>query len=126
MADSARSHFASPSGPGIQTPREVAVISVSDMLKILDNVPIWKTVKALPARLEALEKRVATLEGRGGPAKTSPWDCTVCGSRMRVIGERSDPTFGVFGVKLLKLACDICPRETERQFDPNKDPPPHV
>lgn len=31
------------------------MISVSDILKILDQVPIWKTVKELPKRIDALE-----------------------------------------------------------------------
>lgn len=38
------------------------MISVDDVLKILDRIPIWKNLAALPAKVAALEKRVAELE----------------------------------------------------------------
>jgi hypothetical protein len=78
------------------------LISVSDILKILDQIPIWKKVSALPARIEALEKRVAELE-RAKPPATGI--CPLCQSPVRVEKEVDDPIFGPLGGKRHHLRC---------------------
>jgi hypothetical protein len=73
---------------------EMAVIpvSVSDILKVLDQIPIWKNVATLPRRLASLEDRIAALETAkpalpAAPAIDPAKACPVCGSEMKVIAE---------------------------------------
>jgi hypothetical protein len=92
---------------------ELIPVSVSDLLKILDQIPIWKSVASLPRRLAALEERIAALESAKpslpapatiDPAKT----CPMCGSEMKVIAEHDHPTFHFAGVRLHHLTCPSC------------------
>ncbi len=56
------------------------MISVSDILKILDKAPIWKTLTQTPKRIDALEARVATLEAsEQNPTQTPGQPCPACG-----------------------------------------------
>jgi len=103
------------------------MISVSDILKILDNAPVWKTLKALPGQVKALEERVAALEKRldapglaRGGARDVALTCALCQGGMRVVAERADPTFGRFGIKTHHVVCDDCGHETDLRFDPAK------
>ncbi len=97
-------------------------ISVSDILKILDQIPIWKAVANLPRRVAELETKVAALEaiaGRAPPALTGR-ECAICGTPMRVTSETPDPTFGALGVKTHHMECAECGATTDRQFEPGK------
>jgi transcription elongation factor Elf1 len=40
------------------------MISISDILAILDKIPIWKKLKEMPSKIESLEKRIAELENK--------------------------------------------------------------
>ena len=40
------------------------MLSIQDLLALLDHWPLWKRVKESPARLDALEKRIADLEAK--------------------------------------------------------------
>jgi hypothetical protein len=84
----------------------------------------WLRLKALPDRVDALEKRLAVLEAGSAGAKADPWACTQCGMRMLVTAEAPDRTWGDFGVKRLTMACPSCLATTEREYDPKKDPVP--
>jgi hypothetical protein len=100
-------------------------ISVSDILKILDQIPIWRTLAALPRRLKELEDRVSALETakpslppapKIDPAKA----CPMCGSEMKVTAETAHPQFHFAGVKVHQLACTECGFKTDRDFSPGK------
>jgi hypothetical protein len=93
------------------------MISVSDILKVLDQIPIRKHVRELPKRMEALEKRVAELEA--GARKTIPpgRECPKCGQAMTVVREGPDVVLGRAGVMNHILEC-ACGFRTERKFRP--------
>lgn len=97
------------------------MISVSDILKILDQVPVWKTLTALPKRLRDLEERVAKLEGR--PAAKPADACPICGEAMKVTASRPHPLWGsMAGIKEQTLTCTSpdCGHTDTREFDPAK------
>lgn len=81
------------------------MVSVSDIVKILDQVPIWRTLKALPGRIDALEKRVNDLESRPKQADHLH-TCELCGKPAKVTDVREHPTFGVFGRKQRTITCE--------------------
>ena len=53
---------------------------LKDLLDALDRWGEWKSMRAAPAKLEALEKRVAELEEKLGN-KWPPDVCRACGER---------------------------------------------
>jgi hypothetical protein len=96
------------------------VVSVSDILKLLDKWPLWKRLTALPDRVDALEARIAELEGKRAKS-TWPGVCALCGERLRPISaEQPHPTFGEFGMKIVEMECSGCGKRSTREFDPAK------
>jgi hypothetical protein len=95
-------------------------VSVSDIIKLLEQVPGWKAVAGLPKRLAELEARVKVLEEVKGAAKPNPRDCPMCGARMSVIAERKHPQLGPVGVLVHDMKCDGCGNTTERQYSAGK------
>jgi hypothetical protein len=73
------------------------MISVSDAVKILDQIPIWKQLVAIPKRLTALEERIAALEAK---KTVSGRECPMCGNEMKVASEAPHPQFSFAGVKV--------------------------
>ncbi|WP_155983488.1 hypothetical protein [Nitratireductor aquibiodomus] len=57
------------------------LIAVSDILKILDQIPVWRSLTSLPKRIAELEARVATLES--GKAATKAPGRTTARAAMR-------------------------------------------
>ncbi len=90
-------------------------LSASDILKILDKLPLWKTLATLPARLDALEKRLAALEGKSAKGAAGQVNCPACGEIMKFAGERPDPIFGEMGMKQHDFRC-ACGHVTTRQW----------
>ena len=81
------------------------MISVSDIVKILDQVPVWKTLKAMPSQIAALEKRVAQLEGT--PAKAAHLHtCEQCGAPAKITNIKPHPTFDFAGRKVRTITCE--------------------
>lgn len=99
-------------------------LSVSDIVKLLEQIPIWKSIVGLPKKIAELEHRVGELEQRSKiiakPSTPGDHACPMCGATMKVIDENSHPQFGVFGVKLLTMECPNCKHKTTRDFDPAK------
>lgn len=99
----------------------MVTFSVSDILKLLDQIPIWKSLATMPRRLAELEARVKVLETAGGARSgPRPNECPNCHATLVFAGERNDSTFGVFGVKVHTLRCDGCGATFDRQYDPRK------
>ncbi len=97
-------------------------LSVSDILKILDQIPIWKTVSSLPKRIAELEQRVALLEGKAAlPAPVDPARvCPLCQATMKVTAEKAHPDFGFAGMNIHEMLCEACGHKTERSIRPGK------
>ncbi|MDK3016523.1 hypothetical protein [Pseudodonghicola flavimaris] len=91
------------------------MISVSDILKLLDAVPIWKTLKELPARVEALENQVAELKA-ASEKKSGGERCPACGEYelMRQSTQPMDGELGDLGGTIEVWACRSC-GQTERR-----------
>ena len=53
---------------------------IDDIMKALDRWDIWRDVQKLPAKSEALERRVADIEQKLG-SKWPPDVCKYCGER---------------------------------------------
>lgn len=84
------------------------MISVSDILGVLDRIPIWKQIKTLPARVEALEKEVAEL--KAGSAEACPY----CGARQWfLVDSTTDETFGILGGTRDTYTCKSCGKSKE-------------
>lgn len=97
------------------------MIGVSDILKILDQVPLWKTLKALPQRIETLETRVAELEkAKSGPVKEPGEPCPSCGAHAlrRTSTKRSEPPHGDLGFRDEVWTCTACGALDERVMTP--------
>lgn len=94
-------------------------VSVSDILKILDKIPLWKSLAGLPKRVADLESRLKTLEeGRGAASGPGADQCPTCRAVMTCVAETDDPIFGRFGVKKHVFRCDGCGAERTRRWDP--------
>ncbi|ABF64051.1 hypothetical protein TM1040_1318 [Ruegeria sp. TM1040] len=88
-------------------------------MKILDKAPIWKRLKELPGRIEALEARVAELEGQ--PAQASHLHtCAQCGKPASVTKISDHPEFGFAGVKIRTITCEDG-HALNYDWDPSKD-----
>jgi hypothetical protein len=79
-----------------------------DILALLDKIPIWKRVQETPARVDALEKRIAELEAR--LARAPGQACPACGAlEFRVTKSvRSSGPFGDMGAKDVTRTCGAC------------------
>ncbi len=97
-------------------------ISVSDVIKVLDEVPIWKAMVGLPKRIAELERKVTALETAAGAKASVPTgkECPICGATMRVVKETADPDFAFAGVKVHQMVCGGCGEQTTRTFEPGK------
>jgi hypothetical protein len=100
-------------------------ISVSDVIKLLDEVPIWKAVVGLPKRIAELERKVTALETAASAKAAAPTgkECPICGATMKVVRETSHHEFGTFGVMVHQMVCGECGQQTTRNFEPGKGYP---
>lgn len=81
---------------------------------------MWQALSQLPKRVEALEKRIETLETALASPKRSGPICPICNSPMKVAKVTDDPTFGRFGVKRHFLECTECDHKDTLQVDPRE------
>ena len=84
---------------------------VKDLISLLEQVPLWKRLSGMPARLEELERRVAALEER--PKLPICEKCGIGYMRLDRTEEMGGP-FAVLGdsgahIKIYK--CDRCGNE---------------
>ena len=93
----------------------LVISSVKDIIAILDKVPLWKQLKELPGKVEALEKRVAELEG--APESTGEM-CPRCKrDTFELISTEPDPVFGQMGVQQRLYQCSSCAFEERKSVD---------
>lgn len=91
------------------------MISVSDILKLLDQLPVWKTIKLLPQRMDALEKENAILKQRldellAKPKRAPGEVCRACGAPAvrRISTKPSSGPFGRLGATDEVWKCEAC------------------
>ena len=85
---------------------------IKDIVELLQRWDVWKRVEAAPARLDALERRVAALEAARQTANHSApgADCPRCGAATHRL-EKSELTQGplkALGVRDLHYRCSAC------------------
>jgi hypothetical protein len=96
--------------------------AIGDIASILEKIPIWKRLTALPAEFEALKARIAALEEEV-QKRPSLEQCAICNTgNSKVTGVRPHPQLGPVGVQERTLQCDnpACKHSEKRLYDPNK------
>ena len=83
------------------------MVSVSDILNLLDKIPAWKKLNALPEKVAALEKRIEELEqALSVPPGNS---CPKCHVReFELVESRPHPLMGEAGVVEHIYKCGSC------------------
>lgn len=96
------------------------MISVSDIVKLIEQVPLWKIIKELPKKVNELENRISLLEEKIDVGGGAAMACPKCGNKMAVISESEHGMFGFAGVKTHTMKCEKCQNIATRDFDPGK------
>jgi hypothetical protein len=91
-----------------------------DILALLDKIPIWKRVQEAPARIDALEKRIAELEAK--LARAPGEVCPACGDHaMRVKGvQPARSGLARLGVRDYAYECESCGFKDVRTLTPTQ------
>jgi uncharacterized protein with PIN domain len=78
--------------------------AVTNILKLLDKIPVWKQLKDLPGKVTSLENRIAKLE-----KKLSGGDkiCPECGSSNYKL-KKTEVRDRFLGTKEKIIVCDDC------------------
>jgi hypothetical protein len=94
--------------------------AIGDIAALLEKIPIWKRLTALPAQFDALQARVVALESEIAK-RPSLESCPICNSgNLRVTHVRAHPTLGAVGVQERTMKCDnpACGHTENRIHDP--------
>ncbi len=84
------------------------MINVSDLLKILEKIPLWKQLKELPAKIEDFERRLSALE-KNLETDDSVKKCPKCGSKYFVLTDtKPNLHLGIVGVQDRQYTCEKC------------------
>lgn len=89
---------------------------LEELNDLLDRIPLWKRLSAMPDRVAALEQRIAALEaqlsGKAGEL------CPMCNAPgFKRTASKPDPAMGVLGIIRDSYACAACGHSEERQRD---------
>lgn len=88
------------------------MLSIQDILAVLDHWPLWKRMKETPEKVEMLEKRLDALEAKLAPATGEV--CPKCRApAYHVISNRPIPNFEWAGKSLDTWQCDVCGHTVE-------------
>lgn len=93
------------------------MISLKDVLALLDRWPAWKRITGTPDRMDELERRVARLEDvLKIPAKKPGASCPYCGeTTMRKISEAPQKGgLGHLGVMEEVWQCGSCDKQERK------------
>lgn len=94
-------------------------VSVSDIVKLLEQIPIWKRLTQLVKEVEDLKSRVAALEQE--KLKPPAELCPICETgSLKVIAVAPHKAFGRMGVQERTVKCDneACGHTEKRMHDP--------
>jgi C4-type Zn-finger protein len=91
------------------------MFSISDLVKLLEQIPVWKKLNAMPAEIEALRRRVEMLEASGRRTPGAD-ECPKChGLAYSLDRSEDDPMFGRMGVQRHYYSCKSCGYESYKQ-----------
>lgn len=89
---------------------------LEELNDLLDRLPLWKRVSAMPDKLQALEARLAALEAQ--LADKPGMLCPICNAPgFKRTASRPHPEFGFAGLKLDSYVCAACGHSEERERD---------
>lgn len=93
---------------------------VTDVLQALDRLDWWRTLRALPDRMAALEARMAEID-----AGRAPGTCPKCGKGpMRVDRIDSDHEFNdINGTVWRHMSCEPCTLTIRVPYRPSQPAP---
>jgi hypothetical protein len=95
--------------------------AIADVAKLLEQIPIWKRLKAMPVEIESLQARVVALEALV-KARPAPEACPICGvGALKVTAVHAHRQFGDMGLQERAMKCDseACGHTETRLHDPN-------
>jgi hypothetical protein len=95
--------------------------AIGDIAALLEKIPIWKRLKALPEQVDALQARLAALENEIAK-RPSLETCPICNSgNLKVVSVNPHPTLGKVGIQERSLKCDnvACGHTEKRLHDPS-------
>jgi ribosomal protein L37AE/L43A len=89
---------------------------LEELNALLDRMPLWKRLSALPQKTDELEARIAALEaqlsGKAGPT------CPVCNAPgFKRAGSKPDPAMGGLGFIQDSYVCEACGHSENRMRD---------
>jgi hypothetical protein len=92
---------------------------LSEITELLKRWDVWRRVEEAPARIDALEKRVAELEAR---LQRAPGEaCPKCGALdYRVDKAAPHQRFGGMGARVHHMKCGACGFTDEKLVVPKK------
>lgn len=91
------------------------MFSLSDLVKLLEQVPVWKKMAAMPNEIEALKRRIELLE-RSANRVPQGDECPRChGLSFGLDRTEPDPTFRALGVQRHYYRCGSCGYENYKQ-----------
>lgn len=93
---------------------------LEELNDLLDRIPLWKRLSAMPAKVQAMEDRIAALEAQltGRPGAL----CPICNAaEFKRTASRPHPQFGFAGIKLDSYSCAACGHTEDRERDPAKE-----
>jgi hypothetical protein len=94
--------------------------AIGDIASLLEKIPIWKRLTALPDEVKALQARVSALETEI-QKRPSLEACPICGTgNLKVTAVRPHPQLGDVGIQERTVKCDnpACGHTEDRIHDP--------
>jgi len=90
---------------------------LGDLTALLEKIPVWKRLKAMPDEVDTLKKRIADLEARlQAPGEAA---CPKCHkATFELIRTEDDPTFRRLGVQRRVYKCSECGHSEFKQLRP--------
>jgi hypothetical protein len=86
------------------------MVSITDLLNVLNNWKPWQRMREAPDRIDRLEEELAILKRALTAQPDDPRPvCSKCGTgRMAFKSESEDPVFGPLGGKRVTRKCTQC------------------
>ena len=89
---------------------------LSELNSLLEKIPLWKRLQAMPKEIDELKARIVDLETaiKGGGQEDA---CPKCHRRTFALSAtEDDPTFGKLGIQRRVYVCSSCSHTEYRQL----------